>query len=169
MTRSTTTGSRNRASCWTSPRTERAYSRALTGVNNYYIDVGAIDMFLDGRLKIESGSGLSHLTQDAAVLQNGTEIPADPIVNATGYTSMRGQVAELISEDVTQRLGDISGIGSDTPKDHGPWEGEIRNMWKPVAQEGLWFHGALIAHARGFSRYLALQLQARMEGLPTPE
>lgn len=143
-------------------------ARALTGVNNYYIDVGAIGMFLDGRLKIESGSGLSHLTEDAVVLQNGKEIPADAIVYATGYTSMRGQVAELISEDVAQRLGDISGIGSGTPKDHGPWEGEIRNMWKPVAQEGLWFHGALIAHARGFSRYLALQLKARMEGLSTP-
>lgn len=144
------------------------FARALTGVNNYYIDVGAIGMFLDGRLKIESGSGLSHLTEDAVVLQNGKEIPADAIVYATGYTSMRGQVAELISEDVAQRLGDISGIGSGTPKDHGPWEGEIRNMWKPVAQEGLWFHGALIAHARGFSRYLALQLKARMEGLSTP-
>lgn len=144
------------------------FARALTGVNNYYIDVGAIGMFLDGRLKIESGSGLSHLTEDAVVLQNGKEIPADAIVYATGYTSMRGQVAELISEDVAQRLGDISGIGSGTPKDHGPWEGEIRNMWKPVTQEGLWFHGALIAHARGFSRYLALQLKARMEGLSTP-
>lgn len=41
-------------------------------------------------------------------------------------------------------------------------------MWKPVAQEGLWFHGSLIAHARSFSRYLALQLKARAEGIPTP-
>lgn len=144
------------------------FARALTGVNNYYIDVGAIDLFLDGRLKIESGSGLKHLTEDKVVLQNGKEIPADAIIYATGYTSMRGQVAELISPEVAQGLGEISGIGSGTPKDRGPWEGEIRNMWKPVEQEGLWFHGALIAHARGFSRYLALQLKARHEGLPTP-
>ena len=52
--------------------------------------------------------------------------------------------------------------------DPGPWEGELRNMWKPTAQEGLWFQVGSINQSRFYSKFLALQLKARMEGLPTP-
>jgi putative flavoprotein involved in K+ transport len=41
-------------------------------------------------------------------------------------------------------------------------------MWKPMAQEGLWFHGGNLALSRHYSLYVALQLKARMEGIPTP-
>jgi len=41
-------------------------------------------------------------------------------------------------------------------------------MGKPTAQEGLWFHGGNLAQSRHYSRYLALQLEARLEGLATP-
>ena len=60
------------------------------------------------------------------------------------------------------------GLGSDTKYDPGPWEGELRNMWKPTRQPGLWFHGGNLMQSRHFSLYLALQLKARMEGIPTP-
>jgi len=59
-------------------------------------------------------------------------------------------------------------VGSDTAKDPGPWEGELRNMWKPTQQEALWFHGGNLHQSRHYSSYLALQLKARMEGIPTP-
>jgi len=52
--------------------------------------------------------------------------------------------------------------------DPGPWEGELRNMWKPTAQEGLWFHGGNLVQSRFHSLHLALQLKARMEGIATP-
>ena len=35
-------------------------------------------------------------------------------------------------------------------------------------QDGLWFHGGNLALSRYYSLYLALQLKARMEGIPTP-
>jgi putative flavoprotein involved in K+ transport len=41
-------------------------------------------------------------------------------------------------------------------------------MWKPTAQAGLWFHGGNLQQSRFFSSFVALQLKARMEGLPTP-
>ena len=66
------------------------------------------------------------------------------------------------------KVGKVWGLGSGTAKDPGPWEGELRNMWKPTAQDGLWFHGGNLAQSRHYSLYLALQLKARMEGLPTP-
>jgi putative flavoprotein involved in K+ transport len=58
------------------------------------------------------------------------------------------------------------GLGSDTTKDPGPWEGEQRNMWKPTQQQALWFHGGNLHQSRHYSLYLALQLKARQEGLP---
>ncbi|WP_256837729.1 NAD(P)/FAD-dependent oxidoreductase [Ornithinimicrobium faecis] len=150
------------------PRDGGLFARAITGVNNYYIDVGAAQMIIDGRLKVASGSGVKELRERSLILEDGRELDADAIIYATGFTSMKGAIADLISPEVAERLGEISGIGSGEGTDPGPWEGEIRNMWKPVDQEGLWFHGALIAHARSYSRYLALQLKARMEGMPTP-
>jgi cation diffusion facilitator CzcD-associated flavoprotein CzcO len=41
-------------------------------------------------------------------------------------------------------------------------------MWKPTQQPGLWFHGGNLHQSRHYSLYLALQLKARHEGIPTP-
>jgi putative flavoprotein involved in K+ transport len=41
-------------------------------------------------------------------------------------------------------------------------------MWKPTQQEALWFHGGNLHQSRHYSLYLALQLKARFEGIPTP-
>ena len=106
--------------------------------------------------------------RDGVKLDDGTELPADLIVYATGYGSMNGWAADLISQEVADKVGKVWGLGSDTPKDPGPWEGEQRNMWKPTQQEALWFHGGNLHQSRHYSQFLALQLKARMEGIPTP-
>ena len=90
------------------------------------------------------------------------------IVYATGYGSMNGWAARLISQEIADKVGKCWGLGSDTTKDPGPWEGELRNMWKPTRQEALWFHGGNLHQSRHYSLYLGLQLKARMEGIPTP-
>ena len=41
-------------------------------------------------------------------------------------------------------------------------------MWKPTQQEALWFHGGNLHQSRHYSHFLALQLKARQEGIPTP-
>jgi putative flavoprotein involved in K+ transport len=41
-------------------------------------------------------------------------------------------------------------------------------MWKPVAHPALWFHGGNLALSRFYSRFVALQLKARLEGVATP-
>ena len=82
--------------------------------------------------------------------------------------AMNGWAAEIISQEVADKVGKCWGMGSDTPKDPGPWEGELRNMWKPTQQTALWFHGGNLHQSRHYSLYLALQLKARMEGIDTP-
>ena len=81
---------------------------------------------------------------------------------------MNGWLADLISPEVADTVGKVWGLGSDTPKDPGPWEGELRNMWKPTQVPQLWFHGGNLHQSRHYSQFLSLQLKARMEGLATP-
>jgi putative flavoprotein involved in K+ transport len=143
------------------------FMKYLRRGSGYYIDVGACELVADGRIKLAHGQ-VDHLTEDSVVLSDGTELPADVVVYATGYGSMNGWAAELIGQDVADKVGKVWGLGSDTPKDPGPWEGEQRNMWKPTQQDNLWFHGGNLHQSRHYSLYLALQLKARYEGIPTP-
>ncbi len=135
--------------------------------SGYYIDVGASQLIIDGKIKLKRGQ-VKEITEKGVKLEDGTELPADVIVYATGYSSMNGWAADLISQEVADKVGKVWGLGSNTPKDPGPWEGEQRNMWKPTQQEALWFHGGNLHQSRHYSQFLALQLKARQEGIPTP-
>ena len=143
------------------------FMKYLRRGSGYYIDVGASQLIIDGDVKLRAGQ-VGEITEGGVKLEDGTELPADLIVYATGYASMNGWVADLIDRETADRVGKVWGLGSDTPKDPGPWEGEQRNMWKPTAQENLWFHGGNLHQSRHYSLYLALQLKARMEGVDTP-
>ena len=143
------------------------FMKYLRRGSGYYIDVGASELVADGSIRLAHGS-VRELTEDAVVLEDGTELPADVVVYATGYGSMNGWAADLISPEVADKVGKVWGLGSGTTKDPGPWEGEQRNMWKPTQQEALWFHGGNLHQSRHYSLYLALQLKARCEGIPTP-
>jgi putative flavoprotein involved in K+ transport len=143
------------------------FMKYLRRGSGYYIDVGASDLVADGKVALRSGV-VDHLTEDAVVLADGTELPADLIVYATGYGSMNGWVADLVSQEMADKVGKVWGLGSGTAKDPEPWEGEERNMWKPTQQEALWFHGGNLHQSRHYSLFLALQLKARYEGIETP-
>jgi len=144
------------------------FMKYLRRGSGYYIDVGASDLVADGKIKLKSGVDVAEIKEHSVVLSDGTELPADLIVYATGYGSMNGWAAKLISREVADRVGKVWGLGSDTTKDPGPWEGEQRNMWKPTQQPALWFHGGNLHQSRHYSQFLSLQLKARMEGLSTP-
>jgi putative flavoprotein involved in K+ transport len=143
------------------------FMKYLRRGSGYYIDVGACDLVADGKIKLAHGQ-VDRLTEGSVVLADGTELPADLVVYATGFGSMNGWAADLIGQEVADTVGKVWGLGSGTTKDPGPWEGEQRNMWKPTQQENLWFHGGNLHQSRHYSLYLALQLKARHEGIPTP-
>ncbi|OLO98983.1 FAD-dependent oxidoreductase [Mycolicibacterium porcinum] len=143
------------------------FMKYLRRGSGYYIDVGACELVADGSIKLAHGE-VDRLTEDSVILADGTELPADVVVYATGFGSMNGWAADLISQEVADRIGKVWGLGSGTTKDPGPWEGEQRNMWKPTQQPNLWLHGGNLHQSRHYSLYLALQLKARYEGLATP-
>ncbi|RJE85811.1 NAD(P)/FAD-dependent oxidoreductase [Paracoccus onubensis] len=143
------------------------FMKYLRRGSGYYIDVGASQLIIDGEVKLAQGQ-VTEIVPEGVKLDTGEVLPADLIVYATGYGSMNGWAADLIGQDVADKVGKVWGLGSDTTKDPGPWEGEQRNMWKPTQQESLWFHGGNLHQSRHYSLYLALQLKARMEEIETP-
>ncbi len=149
------------------PDNSGLFMKYLRRGSGYYIDIGASQLVIDGKIKLVAGQ-VEEITETGVRLDNGKEIPADVIVYATGYGSMNGWVADLCGQAMADKVGKVWGLGSNTPKDPGPWEGEQRNMWKPTQQEALWFHGGNLHQSRHYSQYLALQLKARAEGIPTP-
>ncbi|MBL4646831.1 MAG: NAD(P)/FAD-dependent oxidoreductase, partial [Rhizobiales bacterium] len=143
------------------------FMKYLRRGSGYYIDVGASQLIVDGKVKLAQGQ-VEQIVENGVTLSDGTTLEADVIIYATGYGSMNGWVADLVDQETADKVGKCWGLGSDTPKDPGPWEGELRNMWKPTQQEALWFHGGNLHQSRHYSQFLSLQIKARMEGIATP-
>jgi putative flavoprotein involved in K+ transport len=144
------------------------FMKYLRRGSGYYIDVGASELVANGSIKLRSRVNIERINPKSVTLTDGSELPADVIVYATGYGSMNQFLADLVSPEVADRVGKVWGLGSGTTKDPGPWEGELRNMWKPTNQKNLWIHGGNMHQSRHYSQFLSLQLKARYEGLPTP-
>ena len=136
--------------------------------SGYYVDVGASQLIIDGEIGIKAGVEIDTLTPTGIRFSDGSEIEADAIIQSTGFQSMHEVVAKIVSREVADGIGTCWGLGSGTRNDPGPWHGELRNMYKPVAQENLWFQGGNLALSRFFSKFVALQIKARMERIPTP-
>lgn len=142
--------------------------KALRCGSGYYIDVGGSELIASGEVKVRSGVELKEIRARSVVLTDDSELPADLIVYATGYRPMNAWVADLVSPKAAELVGPNWGYGSGFKGDPGPWEGELRNMWKPLRHEAMWFHGGNLHLSRHYSLYVALQLKARFEGIPTP-
>ena len=142
--------------------------KAFRTGSGYYIDVGCSDLIADKKVELHAGTEPVRYLRNGIELRGGASIQADGVVFATGYHTMQRTISDLISPEVARKVGHCWGYGSGTPGDPEPWEGEMRNLWKPNAQEGLWLHGGNLHLSRFFSKFVALQIKARMEGVPTP-
>lgn len=122
----------------------------------YYIDVGASQLIIDGAVKIRQGQQVRRIAPHAVVLADGTELPADEIILATGFLNMRSTARKIFGDDVADRLKDVWGFDE---------EGEMRTMWRPSGHAGYWFAGGNLGLCRFYSRLLALQIKGLEEGL----
>ena len=80
----------------------------------------------------------THIVRSATLMDIGLSALYSEQAVDSGITTDK---ADLISQEVADKVGKCWGLGSDTTKDPGPWEGEQRNMWKPTQQDALWFTG----------------------------
>jgi len=132
------------------------YIKYLRTGGGYYLNVGCSELIASGEIKIKQGVGVERLTANTAVFTDGSSLPADMVVVATGYKNMKENVRNLLGDEVAERVGEAWGFDQ---------EGELRNMWKRTAQEGFWFMGGSLAQSRNYSKYLAMQIKAAEEGI----
>ena len=102
---------------------------------------------------------IERFCETGALLKDGTTVPADLIVLATGYEPQAELVHRALGPKIAERVGQVWGIGED---------GEMANMFKRTPQQGLWFIAGGLPQCRIYSRYLALQIKAMEEGLLGP-
>ncbi|HKH01963.1 MAG TPA: monooxygenase, partial [Bradyrhizobium sp.] len=128
----------------------------LTRGGGYYFNVGCSDLVAAGEIKLIQFSDIDAFVAEGARLRSGETLAADLIVLATGYKGQEHLVRKLFGDGVAQRVGPIWGFGEGQ---------ELRNMYTPTAQPGLWFIAGSLAQCRINSKYLALQIKAIEEGL----
>ncbi|MGI9520640.1 MAG: flavin-containing monooxygenase [Hyphomicrobiaceae bacterium] len=128
----------------------------LTRGGGYYFNVGCSDMIADGRIRLVQFEQIAQFAETGMHLRDGTELPADLIVLATGYKRQEALVKRIFGGEIEKRVGPIWGFGDGH---------ELRNMYVPTGQQGLWFIAGSLAQCRIYSKYLALQIKAREEGL----
>jgi putative flavoprotein involved in K+ transport len=150
------------------------FAKSATEGGGFYINMGSAELVIRGEVAVRYATVSRFEGENIVILDKVTKqedyLPADTVVFATGFETMDQWVAQLCGEDVAKKVGRTwgLGLGKRPTKDPGPWEGELRNMWKPTAVEGLWFHGGNLAQSRHYSRFLALQLAARYMGIEAP-
>ncbi|KAF2964345.1 hypothetical protein GQX73_g9227 [Xylaria multiplex] len=123
----------------------------------FYIDRGASQMIVDGRIKIRRcEGGISAFDPEGLILADGTKIDADVVVYATGYRWPEVIVERIMGSDITSKVGAIGSLDD---------ENERVGWWRPTGAPGFWYMTGSFLWCRQFSLSLALQIAAIEGGL----
>ncbi|TCD68933.1 hypothetical protein EIP91_009323 [Steccherinum ochraceum] len=123
-----------------------------------YVDQGACDLILEGKIKMKSGTQIECYTPTGVRFQDGTEVAADVVVLATGYGDIRDPIRSIVGDEIGKKLTKIWGVNE---------EGELNSMYKEMGVSGLWYISGSLGFCRIYSKHLALQLKAKQMGLFT--
>jgi cation diffusion facilitator CzcD-associated flavoprotein CzcO len=121
----------------------------------YYFNIGCSDLIAQGEIGLIQYADIEAFEPDGVRLRDGHRVAAELLVLATGYKAQQDTVRATLGDIVADRIGPVWGF------DDG---GELRNMWRPTAQDGLWFTAGSLAQCRIYSKYLAMQIKARIAG-----
>jgi hypothetical protein len=112
------------------------------------------------QIKVKSDAAIEHFTSTGLAFTDGTEVPADVVVFATGFLgNLRDHVASVFGTAISDRCGDCFGLSE---------EGEILGAFQPLEQPGIYYLGGALGHARYYSRFIALSIKAESLGTPLP-
>lgn len=87
----------------------------------YYIDVGCSSLIASGAIRIKQGQEITQVTPTGLHFADGTDLPADEIVFATGFQNMRSSARTIFGDELADRVKDVWGFDE---------EGEIRTIWR---------------------------------------
>lgn len=135
-----------------------AFFHLLRG-GGYYLDRGASQQIIDGQIKVKSGVDITTLTRNGVRFNDGSELAADVIVVATGFDDARLVVRNLVGGSVPlEAIPPIWGLDE---------TGEVRGAYRDLspALPDVWPILGNLAWVRWFSRHVALQIKAKLEGV----
>ncbi|KAI8246859.1 putative indole-3-pyruvate monooxygenase YUCCA8 [Colletotrichum sp. SAR 10_99] len=123
----------------------------------YYIDQGANQMIIDGRIKIKRcEEGVREFVEGGLVLADGTKLEADIVVLATGFQKETTTIEKLMGPEVSKRLRKFGQL--DEEQERSGW-------WRSTGVPGFWYMTGSFMYCRQFSLPLALQIAAVEKGL----
>jgi hypothetical protein len=122
----------------------------------YNLDAGSSELMIKGEIGLIQNDRIERYCPEGALLTDGTIVPADVIVLATGYYPQGELVRRALGEEVAAEIGPVWGEDED---------GELSNMFKRTPRDGIWFIAGSLTQARIYSKYMALQIKALEEGL----
>ncbi|KAF7355516.1 hypothetical protein MSAN_01468600 [Mycena sanguinolenta] len=122
----------------------------------YYLDVGTSKLIADGKIKLKNDSLIQRFTPTGLKFENGSELPADVIVFATGVGDVRDNIRKVCGDTLTDKCKVIWGLDE---------EGEINGCWRDLGIPGLWYMMGNLAYCRFHSKHVALQIKAMEEGI----
>ncbi|GAA3966038.1 NAD(P)/FAD-dependent oxidoreductase [Gordonia caeni] len=115
----------------------------------YYIDVGCSRHICDGTIAVRSGVSVAGFDGAEVELSDGSRIPADAVILATGFSGIEHTARAIFGDEIADRCGPVWGLDD---------EGELRGIWRRTGQPGFWFSGGNLGLARFYNRYLALAI-----------
>jgi hypothetical protein len=130
-------------------------------LGGHYVDTGATKLLAEGKFSSRADMEPRSYTRSGLRLSDGTRLDADAVIWCTGYTD----------KDARETVADIMNIALPVDATWGvDEEGEIRGMWKRHSKvDNYWFMGGFTQQHRWYSRTLAQQIKASLEGvLPPP-
>jgi putative flavoprotein involved in K+ transport len=122
----------------------------------YNLDAGSSELMIKGEIGLLQYENIERFCAEGALLKDGSIVPADLILLATGYYPQAELVRRALGEEMVERVGPVWGEDTD---------GELANMYKRTPQENLWFIAGSLTQCRVYSKYMALQIRAAEEGL----
>lgn len=122
----------------------------------YYINAGCSELIIDGKIGIRQAADLDRIEAGGLRMRDGSLLPADTLVLASGYENQQEGVRQLFGDEVAERVGSIWGFDENYI---------MRNMWVRTAQDGFWVMGGSLMEARLYSTYLAVQIRADLLGI----
>lgn len=126
----------------------------------HYVDTGATTLLVEGEVGFKAGAEPVAYTATGLRLSDGSTVDADAVIWCTGFSDKDAR--ETASEIFKSPLDVDATWGVDQ-------EGEIRGMWKRhLHVDNYWIMGGYTQQHRWYSRTLALQIKAALEGILPP-
>lgn len=137
-------------------------SNLLERAGGHYVDIGATKLIEDGKVGIKAGVEPVAYTATGLKFSDGSTINTDAVIWCTGFADCEARVlaSTILPPETAARLDDTWGLDE---------EGEVRGMWKRQRDvKNYWVMGGYTQQHRYYSRTLALQIKAAVEGVLPP-